>query len=54
VPWLVERRGVYNVPGGSFDDDPGVRPSEHIFVGSKAHWHTIADDVPQYRECPDR
>jgi hypothetical protein len=34
-------------------DDPGIRPSAHIFVDSKAPWFTIADDLPQYREHVD-
>ena len=33
---------------GSLVDDPAVRPKEHIFVGSKAPWFTITDDLPQY------
>jgi len=28
----------------------GIRPSAHIFVGSKADWYTIADDLPQHHE----
>ena len=27
-----------------------IRPSAHIFVGSKADWYTIADDLPQHHE----
>jgi hypothetical protein len=53
APWLVEARGVWNVPGGSFDDDPGIKPTEHIFVGSKAHWNEIADGVVQWEEYPE-
>jgi hypothetical protein len=33
-----------NVPTGSLDDDPGVKPSLHIFVGSKAAWVDEVDD----------
>jgi hypothetical protein len=33
---------------GTLDDDPGVRPSLHLFVGSKAPWHDIADALPQH------
>jgi len=32
------------------DDDPGVRPESHIFVGSKAPWYDITDDLPQFAE----
>ena len=33
---------------GTLLDAPGIRPSAHIFVGSKAPWFTITDDLPQY------
>jgi hypothetical protein len=37
---------------GTFDDDPGMRPEAHIFVGSRAPWHAINDELPQYEEYP--
>lgn len=39
---------VVGVPAGLFDDDPGARPSLHLFVGSKAPWCEISDDLPQF------
>ena len=36
------------VTAGTLDDDPDIRPSHHIFVGSKAPWFEIADGLPQY------
>ena len=33
---------------GTLDEDPGIRPAQHIFVGSKAPWYEIADDLPQF------
>lgn len=36
------------LPLGTLDDDPGVRPSAHVFVDSKAPWFEIADDLPQF------
>ena len=39
---------VYLVPAGSLDDDPGVRPIGHGFVGSMAAWHEISDELPQH------
>jgi len=33
---------------GSLDDDPGIRPQFHTFVGSKAPWDEITDGLPQY------
>jgi hypothetical protein len=36
---------------GALDDDPGIRPSYHSFVDSKAPWDEIPDDdLPRYRE----
>ena len=37
---------------GPLEADPGVRPTEHTFVGSKAPWHEITDDLPQYDTRP--
>jgi hypothetical protein len=28
------------------------RPTQHIFVGSKAPWFTITDDLPQHEAFP--
>jgi hypothetical protein len=53
APWLVEARDAWVVPLGALDDDPGGKPSEHIFVDSKAPWFQITDDMPQYREYPE-
>jgi hypothetical protein len=37
-----------HVTMGTLVDVPSIRPSAHIFVGSKAPWFTIADGLPQY------
>jgi hypothetical protein len=45
----VVRDGAYvHVAMGSLVDAPGLRPTHHIFVGSKAPWFEIADDLPQF------
>ena len=47
----VVRGGEYvHVAMGSLVDAPSIRPSEHIFVGSKAPWFEITDDLPQFEE----
>ena len=47
----VVRDGAYvHVALGSLADAPAVRPSAHIFVGSKAPWFEITDDLPQFEE----
>ena len=46
--YSVVRDGAYvHVALGSLEDDPSIRPTEHIFVGSKAPWFEITDDLPQ-------
>jgi hypothetical protein len=35
---------------GSLIDEPTIRPSGHIFVGSKAPWFEITDELPQSDE----
>ena len=47
----VVRDGAYvHVAMGSLVDAPGIRPTEHIYVGSKAPWFEITDDLPQAEE----
>src|ERR671931_1317252 len=45
---LVRDGAFVHMAMGTLADDPTIRPSEHIFVGSKAPWYTITDDLPQY------
>ncbi len=52
MPRFDRDRNLAIVPMGSLDDDPGIRVNRHIFVGSKAPWYAIADDLPQYVEIP--
>jgi hypothetical protein len=45
----VVRNGEYvHVTLGTLEDTPTIRPGAHIFVGSKAAWHAITDQLPQY------
>jgi hypothetical protein len=47
----VVREGAYvHVGMGSLIDTPSIRVSAHIFVGSKAPWFEITDDLPQFEE----
>ena len=49
--YSVVREGAYvHVAMGSLVDEPRIRPEGHIFVGSKAPWFEITDDLPQYEE----
>jgi len=47
--YSVVRDGAYvHVTYGTLADAPTLRPTAHIYVGSKAPWFTITDDLPQY------
>ena len=49
--YSVVRDGRFvHVTLGTLVDAPSIRPTAHIFVGSKAPWFTITDDLPQHQE----
>jgi len=49
--YSVVREGAFvHVTMGTLVDEPSIRPTAHIFVGSKARWFTINDDLPQFDE----
>ena len=49
--YSVVREGAFvHVAMGTLVDSPKVRPTAHIFVGSKAPWFTITDNLPQHQE----
>ena len=43
---------VTSITLGTVEGDPGIKPEAHIFVGSKAEWDKIGDDLPQFDEWP--
>ncbi len=48
APLALLNDTVVLIPAGLLDDDPVVRPALHMFVGSKASWWDIQDDLPQF------
>ena len=51
--YSVVRDGAFvHVTLGTLLDEPTIRPGAHIFVGSKAPWYEIRDDLPQFEEFP--
>jgi hypothetical protein len=49
--YSVVRDGAFvHVALGALLDPPSARPTKHIFVGSKAPWFEITDDLPQHAE----
>lgn len=52
VPGATQAADLLHVPAGLLDGDLGARPRTHIFVASKASWHTINDDLPKFDTYP--
>jgi hypothetical protein len=51
---MMPRYGVALLPAGPLEGDLGITPQGHIFVGSRAPWHTITDTLPQHEEYPPK
>ena len=49
--WTTSR-GTVRVPYGALVDEPTLKPTAHMFVGSKAPWYEIMDDLPQHDAYP--
>lgn len=50
---VIAENGNTHVAMGTLRDVPAVRPSFHMFVGSKAPWYEITDDLPQFDGMPE-
>jgi hypothetical protein len=51
--YSVVREGRYvHVAMGTLVDAPSIQPAAHIFVGSKAPWFEITDNLPQFDGLP--
>ena len=52
APMLIEQMGMAMLTAGNIIEDTVIRPQFHIFVGSKAPWYDITDDLPQHEANP--
>jgi hypothetical protein len=50
TPLIDVEMGLALCPAGNFQGEPRAKPKAHMFVASKAQWHTITDDLPQHAE----
>ncbi|QSX35032.1 GFA family protein [Shewanella avicenniae] len=41
---------VFGFPLGTLDSDPKISAERHVFVGSKAPWFEITDNLPQHKD----
>jgi len=52
VPTTLETPALALLPAGPLEGELGATPQAHLFVGSKAPWYTITDDLPRHVEYP--
>ena len=45
---LLDHGARIHLAMGTLAEAPSIRPGAHIFVGSKAPWYDITDDLPQF------
>jgi hypothetical protein len=52
--WTVQHhdRAWLRVPYGTLREVPTLKPTAHMFVGSKAEWYEICDGLPQHDKYP--
>lgn len=54
LPWLTKSEKAVVVPAGTLDTDPGIRPSQNIFWGSRACWYEEASSLLKFDELPEK
>lgn len=54
MPSMSSTGRFWVVPAGTLDADPGLRPKQSIFWGSRAPWYQHVSDLPQHEEMPPR
>jgi hypothetical protein len=50
TPLLDSETGIALCPAGNLEGQVESATQAHVFVGSKAGWHTITDQLPQHHE----
>lgn len=54
LPWMTRDGRWVIVTAGTLDDDPGIRPVQSIFWGSRAPWYVMPSELPAFDEIPPR
>ena len=54
LPWLAQTKKAVVVPAGSLDSDPGIKPFQNIFWGSRASWYQEASELAKHDELPPK
>lgn len=54
LPFTVKGGSNVLVPAGTLDEDPGIRPQQSIYWGSRAIWCVETSELPKHEETPPR
>lgn len=54
LPWLGKQKKAVIVPAGTLDTDPGIKPSQNIYWGSKAPWYKEVNELAKHEELPSK
>ena len=54
LPWLSKSGKAVVIPAGTLDEDPGIRPQQNIFWGSRVTWREAVESLPHFDELPPR
>lgn len=54
LPWLGKSKKAVVVPAGTLDSDPGIKPLQNVFWGSKAEWYKDASKLIKHEELPPK
>ena len=46
------KTGMYHIRMGTLNDAPSLYPQAHVYVGSKAKWDSMNDDLPKFDQGP--
>lgn len=52
VPRLIRGGTLVVIPAGSLDGEPPIKPTDHIFWGSRAPWGCPSAELPTHDEYP--
>lgn len=54
LPWTTNDGSNVVVTAGTLDEDPGIKPQQNIFWGSRGSWCVESSELPKFDELPPR
>lgn len=54
LPWTTNDGSNVVVTAGTLDEDPGIKPQQNIFWGSRGTWCVESSELPKFEELPPK